>query len=207
MTSKKIIQILPLRGVCVDICLSQDNSDCISLLKADYSIHCFTARHQLFWKIAAAFAMYPLAFPLILLFLVYKYRRSDTEEITFGFRVFFENYKEKFWFWETLEMYRKLILISVILLFGPEGRSQIAFTLVTASASGISYTLFRPMKGKFEDRLQTFVLWITFFNVCLGAIYCEPDVSGNQKEGDYIFINVLFVLLNSSVLILAVGKF
>ena len=68
MTSKKIIHILPLPGTCVDICFSQDNSDCISLLKADYSILCFTTRHNIFWKIAAVFAVYPLAFPLVLLF-------------------------------------------------------------------------------------------------------------------------------------------
>lgn len=207
-TCKKIIQILPLRGVCVDVCYNQDKSDCSSLLRADYSIPCFTARHQLFWKIAAAFSIYTVCFPLLLLVLVCKYRHSETEEeIAFGFRVFFENYKEKFWFWETIEMYRKLILISAILCFEPEGHSQIAFTLIASSAFGISYTLSRPMKGKFEDRLQTFVLWVIFFNVCLGAIYSEPDVGGNHEGSDYILVNVLFVLLNSSVLMFAVGEF
>ena len=121
--------------------------------------------------------------------------------------MFFENYKKKYWFWEIVEMYRKLILISLILLFVSESHSQIGFTLITASASGIVYTLFRPVKGKFEDRLQTFVLWIIFFNVCLGAIYAEPDVGGDHTENDSILVNVLFVLLNSSVLIIAVGKF
>ena len=73
-------------------------------------------------------------------------------------------------------MYRKLILMSLIPLFGSESRSHIAVTFVTASASGISYTPFRPFKGKLEDRLQSFVLWIIFFNVCRGAIYsvCLP---------------------------------
>ena len=104
-------------------------------------------------------------------------------------------------------MYRKLILTSLILFFGSESRSQIGFTLITAIASGIAYTLFRPVKVKFEDRLQTFVLWIIFFNVCLGAIYSVPDANGDQMENDSIFVNFLFVLLNSSVLIIAVGKF
>ena len=208
MTSKKIIHILPLPGVCVNICFNQKNTDCVSLLRADHSIHCFTARHNVFWKIAAAFSLYPIAFPLLILFLVYKYRHSETEEeVVFGFRVFFENYKERYWFWETIEMYRKLILISLIPLFGSESRSQIALTLVTASASGISYTLFRPIKGKLEDRLQTFVLWIIFFNVCLGAIYSENNVHGNHnRERGSVFINVLFVILNGSVLIFALGK-
>jgi len=139
---------------------------------------------------------------------IYKYRESESEEeMAFGLRVFFENYKKKYWFWEIVEMYRKLILTSLILLFGSESRSQIGFTLITASASGIAYTLFRPIKGKFEDRLQTFVLWIIFFDVCLGAIYSESDVGGDHMENDSILVNVLFVMLNSSVLIIAVGKF
>ena len=207
MTSKKIIHILPLPGVCINICFNQEETDCVSLLRADYSIHCFTTRHNVFWKIAAAFSIYPIAFPLLILFLVYKYRHSETEEeIAFGFRVFYETYKERYWFWETIEMYRKLILISLILLFASESRSQIALTLVTASASGISYTLFRPMRGKVEDHLQTFALWIIFFNVCLGAIYSENNVHGNHNDSGSIFINVFFVILNGSVLIFALGK-
>ena len=208
MTSKKIIHILPLPGVCVNVCFNQNDSECISLLNADYSIQCFTARHNVFWKIAAAFALYPVFFPLLMLLPIYKYRDSESEkEIAFGLRVFFENYKKKYWFWEIVEMYRKLILTSLILFFGSESRSQIGFTLITASASGIAYTLLRPVKETFEDRLQTFVLWITFFNVCLGAIYSVPYANGDHMENDSIFVNVLFVLLNSSVLIIAVGKF
>jgi len=137
VTSKKIIDILPLPGVCVNVCFSK--SDCISLLKADYSIHCFTPRHKIFWKITAVFAFYPIAFRLMLLLPIHKYRQAEMEkEIAFGLRVVFENYKEKYWFWETLEMYRKLLLISLILLFGSESHSQIGFTLVITSASGIA---------------------------------------------------------------------
>ena len=208
MTSKKIIDILPLPGVCVDLCFTKDGSECVSLLKADYSIHCLTDRHNIFWHIAAALALYPVFFPLLLLIPIYKYREAnpDEKEIAFGLRVFFENYKEKYWFWEIVEMYRKLMLISFILLFDSESRSQIGFAVIAAGASGIAYTIFRPIKGKFEDRLQTFVLWIIFFNVCLGAIYSQPDVSKSQGENNSTFINVMFVVINSAVLILALGK-
>ena len=206
-TSKTIIQTLPLPGACVATCFTDDKSQCISLLRADYSIQCFTTRHNFYWSIAAAFALYPVGFPLLVLFLVYKYRESqDEEEIAFGLRVFFENYKKKFWFWEITEMYRKLVLISLVFLFGSESLSEIGFTKATVSASGVAYTFFRPIKGKFEDRLQTFVLWIIFFDVCLGAVYTSWDVHQGQKKNDSIVVNVLFVLLNTSVLLFAFGK-
>ena len=205
MTSKKIINILPLPGICVDICFSKH--DCVSLLKADYSIHCFTARHKVFWHIASAFSLYPIAFPLLLLVLIYKYQESqEHEEIAFGLRAFFENYKKKYWFWEVAEMYWKLILVSLILLFEPESRSRIGFSMATASVFGIAYTICRPIKERFEDRLQTYALWVIFFDVCLGAIYSQPDVSDDHGKNDSIFVNVLFVFLNSSVLLLTLGN-
>ena len=165
-TSKTIIQTLPLPGACVETCFTDVKSQCHFLLRADYSIQCFTPRHNFFWAIAAVFVVYPLGFPLLVLFFMYRYRDSqEEEEISFGLRVFFENYKKEFWFWEITEMYRKLILVSLVFLFASESSSQIGFTMLTVSASGVLYTFFRPIKETFEDRLQTFVLWVTFFDV------------------------------------------
>ena len=104
-------------------------------------------------------------------------------------------------------MYRKLILISLIFLFGSEGLSQVSLTILTVSAFGVAYTFFRPLKSKFEDRLQTFVLWIIFFDVCLGAVYTNWDVRNTQNRDNSIFMNVLFLTLNASVLLLAIGEY
>ncbi|XP_020604988.1 putative leucine-rich repeat-containing protein DDB_G0281931 [Orbicella faveolata] len=208
-TSKTIIQTLPLPGACVETCFTDEKGQCNFFLRADYSIQCFTPRHNFFWPIAAVFAFYPLGFPLLVLSLMYKYRESqEEEEISFGLKVFFENYKKKFWFWEITEMYRKLILISLVFLFGSESPSQISFTMLTVSAFGVAYTFFRPIKGKFEDRLQTFVLWVIFFDVCLGVVYTNwrPDHQ-DQMENDSVVLNVIFVLLNASVLLFAIGKY
>ena len=118
----------------------------------------------------------------------------------------FENYRRKFWFWQVSEMYRKLIFISWICLFGSKSLPQIGLTVLTASVSWVLYTLLRPIKNKFEDRLQTFVLWILFFNLCLGALYTNWDESQGEGKNDSIFVNVPFVVLNASVLLLAIGK-
>ena len=206
-TSKSIIQILPLPGACIKTCFTDNKSDCIFLLRADYSIQCFTPRHNLYWLMASILALYPVGFPLLALFLTYKYRKSqEYEAISFGLRVFFENYKNEFWFWEITEMYRKLILTSLIFLFGSKSLSQIGLTVLTVSVFGVVYTLFRPIKDKFEDRLQTFVLWIIFFDVCLGAVYTNWDESQGEIKNDSIFVNFLFVVLNASVLLFAIGK-
>ncbi|KAL9978989.1 hypothetical protein ACROYT_G016578 [Oculina patagonica] len=207
ITSNAIIRILPLPGSCVEICFTEDRNDCTSLLRADFSIKCFTLRHKFYWPIAAVFALYPVGFPLLVLLLIYKFRGSSSgENISFGLRVFFENYKKKFWFWEIIEMYRKLILTSLILFFGSDNISQNGFTVAMVSTFGVVYTLLCPIKDKFEDTLQILVLWIIFFDVCLGAMYTNYDVSESHKANGSIAINILFVLLNSSVLLVALAS-
>ena len=208
MTSKTIIRIIPLPGACVTHCFTDNRNHCTSLLKADYSLQCFTARHKMYWPVATMFSLYPIGFPLLALLFICKCRKSQfQEEITFGMKVFYENYKDKFWYWEITEMYRKLTLISFIFLFGSDGVIQIGLTLLVVSVFGVAYTLFRPIKGKFEDRLQTFVLWVIFFDVCLGAMTLYSGCDGTKDEGsDSIIINILFVVLNSSILLIALGK-
>ena len=206
-TSKLIIQILPLPGACVETCFTDDKSDCIFLLRADYSIQCFTPRHSLYWLMASILALYPVGFPLLALFLTYKYRESqEYEAISFGLRVFFENYRNEFWFWEITEMYRKLILTSLIFSFWIKEPFSNRYHGSDSCIFGVVYSLFRPIRDKFEDLLQIFSLWRIFFDVCLGAVYTNWDESQGGGKNDSIFVNVLFVVLNASVLLLAIGK-
>ena len=62
------------------------------------------------------------------------------------------------------------------------------------------------MKDKFEDRLQTFVLWVIFFNICLGAVYSRPTLNEGHGDKNSLFVNVTFLILNCAVLVVAVGK-
>ena len=79
-------------------------------------------------------------------------------------------------------MYRKLILTSFVLFFGSDILSQNSFTVVKVCTFGVAYTFLRPIKDKFEDRLQTLVLWIIFFDVCLGTMYTSRDASEGHKR-------------------------
>ena len=89
------------------MCFTKDGSDCISLLKVDYSMYCLSPANGVYRKLVAACAIFPFLsflfylsffiFPLLLLIPLYKYRKSRLDnEICFGFKVFFENYREKY---------------------------------------------------------------------------------------------------------------
>ena len=57
-TNKSIIQTLPLPGACVATCFTDDKSQCIPLLRADYSIQCFTSRYNLFFSFFVCFIFF-----------------------------------------------------------------------------------------------------------------------------------------------------
>ena len=124
----------------------------------------------------------------------------------FRIKSLFWKHKNEFWSWEVTEMYRKLILISLIFLFGSERVFQIGLTLLVVSVFGVTYTLFRPIKTKFEDSLKNVVLWVIFFDVCLGAIYSTCDGTKDHQGNDSLIINILFVVLNSSIILVALGN-
>mgnify|MGYP000550835507 CR=1 FL=1 len=45
-----------------------------------------------------------------------------------------------------------------------------------------------------------------FFNVCLGAVYSRPTLNEGHGDNNSLFVNVMFLILNCAVLVVAVGK-
>jgi hypothetical protein len=64
--------------------------------------------------------------------------------IVAGMSFIFENYSEDCWFWETLEMTRKLLLTSTLALIGAEGRNSLGVAFIL---SGKVLTCFPQLLG------------------------------------------------------------
>lgn len=56
-----------------------------------------------------------------------------------GLRFLFENYKSEAWYWELVEMSRKVVLTSGVILVGQESRSYIGLTWVVAGMFGVLF--------------------------------------------------------------------
>ncbi|XP_071846885.1 uncharacterized protein [Apostichopus japonicus] len=109
-----------------------------------------------------------------------------------------ENYKSNFWFWEIVELARKVTQTLLITLFGWEDRLTVILTTCISVLFLLLHARYRPMKSSYEQGLQMFSLTVIFINVIVAA-NDFPD----EHEGT---ISVILVLLNIIVLVIISGE-
>lgn len=136
----------------------------ISLLRSDYSISCSTSMHRNFQVAAYVASLYVIAFPATMFILLLKYaKRGHHHDISneehnqtypTWLRFLNENYNENFWFWEIVELVRKVSQTFVVILFGWNSYLSITITLTLAVVFITLHCSFSPMKDKFEHYLQ-----------------------------------------------------
>ncbi|KAJ8023560.1 hypothetical protein HOLleu_36032 [Holothuria leucospilota] len=222
-TCDVIFKLYP--GACKTFPLFESNDSInITLLRADYDIECKTLKpyHLLAY---VATITYVLAFPCALLFLLRKYCKrnllvslregsqvgnSENENVclvkdkrqTFGkvpvWIIFLcENYKPQFWYWEIVELVRKVTQTILVKLLGWEN----ALTkLLTIGMSVLFLTLhakLSPMTNNFEHRLQVIAicLQLTYFFKSFWA--CTHNVALQSPDGKVYFL--LLILHKLSV--------
>lgn len=133
---------------------------------------------------------------------------SNVEVIT-GLRFLFENYKTQSWYWELVEMSRKVILTSGLILVGKESRSYIGLALTIAGMYGLLFSYVRPMRDAFENRLMSTSLAVTVVNLAIGAVSKIPAenlTDSTVSFMDTVLFDILVVGANTLVVGLLVGK-
>ncbi|PIK44904.1 hypothetical protein BSL78_18242 [Apostichopus japonicus] len=109
-----------------------------------------------------------------------------------------ENYKREFWFWEIVELARKVTQTLLITLFGWEDRLTVILTTCISVLFLLLHARYRPMKSSYEQGLQMFSLTVIFINVIVAA-NDFPDEHENS-------IITVLVVLNVIVLVIIAGK-
>ena len=126
-----------------------------------------------------------------------------------GMRFLFENYKPDSWFWELVEMSRKVILTSGLILVGQESRSYIGLALVIAGMYGILFCWIRPIQDEFGNGLMSASLAVTVFNLAVGAvsrILAENVEASKDPNLDALLFKILVLGANAFVIGLFFGK-
>lgn len=195
--------------------------DCTYYLKMDYSLKCFSKDYNKYVIAAYVGSIYPVLFPLFIvavLYLLYyrphiknRDRNPDPKryEIVEGMRFMYENYDERCWYWEIVEMLRKLILTSGLVLLGAEGRIYIGMVAMASGFYAVAHAQAQPIPDKFEHLLQLASLLATFFNLSVGVLLRIPTEMLNysiEKDRDSIGVTTLLVTANAMVIGMVVGE-
>ncbi|PIK57880.1 hypothetical protein BSL78_05161 [Apostichopus japonicus] len=109
-----------------------------------------------------------------------------------------ENYKEQFWFWEILELGRKVGQTILITLLGWEDALTKLFTIGTSVLFLSLHVKFSPMKSPFEQHLQLFSLIAIFLNILVAAV---PVAVQYQAT-----LSTLLILLDVGIVLAVAGE-
>ncbi|XP_078343257.1 uncharacterized protein LOC144628993 [Oculina patagonica] len=216
-TCSMTANVLPL--TCRKLCRDEEEVLCNKHLKADYSIRCQGAKYNHLLIVAYISATYVIAVPVAAFIALWRQKKvilntEDAEksqdagssmEIVTGLRFLFENYKPCSWYWELVEMSRKVILTSGLILLGEESRSYAGLTLVIAGMYGMVFSWMKPIQDGFENKMMSISLAVTVFNLAIGAVSripAENISSSSEPNMETLLFDVLVLVANTLVIVL-----
>ena len=211
-TSSAIFQVLP--PACQEICSGSDQRNCIEYLKYDYSIKCSSEKYRRYKPVFYLLAGYPLVLPLATILLLGKSfskgsgNKKNKETVKNGLRFLYENYNEQCWFWEIVDIARKIILMSAIVLANNESRMYLIFLSISSGLYTVLFASYKPIDNAFEYWLQMASLTSSWANLMVGMLLKIPqnDVTTINSEFDSIGVTFLMVFTNAFVIGLIIGK-
>ena len=183
-TCSKTAAVLPF--ACQKLCQDDKEELCVEYLKSDYSVQCHDSRYKTVVFLAYFSTVYALALPIAAFIVLWRHRKAisatedskmseDSEantEMIKGLGFLHENYS--LWYWELVEMSRKVIITSGLILVGQENRSYIGLAWVIAGMYGALFAWNHPIIDLFENRLMTISIAVTVFNLGVGAVSKIP---------------------------------
>ncbi|XP_078376623.1 uncharacterized protein LOC144659964 [Oculina patagonica] len=221
-TCVKTANVLPL--ACQTLCQDKKENYCDNYMKADYSIQCQGTKYNHWLILAYVSAAYIVALPTFSFIALWRQRRellvaADANAfqtagfgmaMILGLRFLFENYNHLSWYWELVEMSRKVILTSGLILVGQESRSYIGLTWAIAGMYGVLFSWIKPIKDVTENRLMTVSLAVTVVNLGVGAVSRIPaeNISASvDKYTDAVLFKILIFGANTSVIGLLLAQY
>ena len=116
-----------------------------------------------------------------------------------------ENYKAEFWYWEIVEITRKLLQISVLTMFGSSDAWYLSVTVAVSLIYLTSYAYCKPISNRFEHALHM----TSLLSICLNLLVAtslKMSESGSIKQSDNAVVTITLVVLNVGVCLAVVGE-
>ena len=129
---------------------------------------------------------------------------SILKDIYDGLEFFHGNYKYRFFFWESLEMTKKLFLASVAVFIGETGYTTLALLIMFSGVFAVLHAQFKPIASRVEHYTQLLCLSALHIQLLLGLsmkivaglnITAEIEQDTNALEWSLMICNVTVAVL------------
>jgi len=157
--------------------------DNASVLHVDYSVECESQTYTLIWlSCAVLVVLWPIGLPSGLLFMMWKEREliksgdPDTEQ---KFEFVLGDYQSRHWYWECVELFRKLILSGLISVFQ---RGSIAQTVLATLISFMFFAISFHAQPFNTARLNAIKICSEFqiFGILLACVVLQTHQKGSR---------------------------
>lgn len=175
-----------------------------SWLRVEMSIRCWDQRHSL---IALAISLpvvvlWGLGIPALALLLLIKYRKRLQEkeaQTMLGFLC--GGYQRRFYYWEVVIVYRKLLITTLYVFLGSVGEAYQALTLILIlCASFLLQRKYKPFKQAISNRIELMSITVLLLTAYFGLYFSFASLS----EWIAVALLVLTLLVNFAFLLLLV---
>ena len=223
-TCSTTARLLPL--ACRKICADEDEKNCEKFLKIDFSIKCSGLRYDRPVIVAYCALGYILILPAASFYALWRQRdafRKDADddenetpsfqerstEVLTGLKFLYENYNRDAWYWEFVEIARKVTMTSGLILLGGESRLYVAVAFGVAGLYCMLFAGKKPIADPFDNKMMVLSLTVTSVNLGVGVASRIPEeymaTSGDPHSED-MELNVLVVVANCLVIGVIIGE-
>ena len=137
---------------------------------------------------------------------------ANGEEISvaaFALKMTYGNYKTSCWYWEFIEMMRKLLMVVASSFLLQNVKIGLYSNILLSIVFVVLHAKKWPMKDSFDNYMQLLALVSVTVNLCYSVTKAskigDADIIDNKK--DVFGLGLMLVCLNSLVVILIVGRF
>ena len=135
---------------------------------------------------------------------------SEDGPVQSALKFAYENYNRSCWYWEVIEMVRKLIMTVGITLFLQHRKVGLVGIIIIAILFTTLQAIKNPIKDPFENSLQLLSLSIVPIKVSVGTVLQSKQVGDNEiidARKDSWALGMTLVALNSLLVTLVIGRF
>jgi hypothetical protein len=153
------------------LCQSLDEGT--AMLVVDFQIDCASSSYSFALAYASLMVVvWPIGLPLVLFCIMFRMRdnlRKPGSIAREAVAPLVENYRVQYWYWESLEMSRKVILTSMMCFFSRGSLEQLAVGAIISSGFLVASVKHRPFLVDFDNRfkIMTDLALVVTFNISL----------------------------------------
>ena len=174
-----------------------------NLLVVDFQTSCNTPTHKVYMAYASVMIIYPVGLPLLFFYVLYRNKdelKKEHSVIREELSPLVQSYRADCWYWEALEMLKKIILTGLLCFFYRGSTQQLVLGGIMASFFLCGSVSARPFITKFDNDFKIVTdaaLMMTFsLSILLGR-----STSGSEDGPIPALVLSLFLLFANFIVV------